>query len=82
MSKTRTVPVVDRTARKLTIAAGLLWLGAVLGVVWMLTRGNPNTTWDWLTLALTVAAAVGTSFNAVSVHRDSTAAASSKTDDR
>lgn len=49
---------MGRAAKNMTLAAGLLWLSAVLTVVWMLTRSNPDTTWDWADLALTVAAAV------------------------
>lgn len=54
------------------IAAGLFGLAAVLRGVWMLTGTMPNTTLDWVTLALTGAAAVGFGISAVKARREST----------
>lgn len=66
------MPGVDRTAGKQSIAAGLFGLAAVLRGVWMLTGTMPNTTLDWVTLALTGAAAAGLGVNAVKARRGST----------
>ena len=68
----RTVPVVGRTAGKLTIAAGLFGLGAVLRAVSMLIETTPITAWDWVSLALTAAAAAGLGVNAVKARRERT----------